>query len=496
MNVYLMFNNRSFCLDKQRVEKTKDLVRDLELETIFKEMSKGDEFLYEISKNAVLQSLHEKDEILYRQEILKDCIKNQNLTREIYKLTQVPIKKKQDHWLSIFGRTPSSLLSSSVSLMEMYLGVFDELRILADKNVQKLESSGFIRLFQEIKDELNEKYLREIKEYLKELKFANGALISAKLGDTSGSKEYILRRDNSHKKGWFGRFLTLKPKRFSHTLHVRDDAGAKVLRNIRDEALNDVASSLSQAVAHVENFFDSLRKEIAFFIGCLNLLKKLEELDEPYCFAQLFSQDLRVFSASSLYDISLSLVMDKKIVSNDIKADEKELFIITGANQGGKSTFLKSVGLAQLLVQCGMFAPAKSLKINICSALFTHFKKEEDSTMQSGKFDEELKRVSEIIDNIKPNGMILFNESFASTNEREGSLISEQIILALLQKHIKIFFVTHMYELANSLYQKNLNQSLFLRAKREKDGLRNFHMIESKPLSTSFAKDIYKEIFL
>ncbi len=66
-------------------------------------------------------------------------------------------------------------------------------------------------------------------------------------------------------------------------------------------------------------------------------------------------------------------------------------FYVTGANQGGKSTFLRSIGLSQLMMQCGMFVPAKYLCSNICESIFTHYKREEDTTMSSGKLDEELK---------------------------------------------------------------------------------------------------------
>lgn len=64
--------------------------------------------------------------------------------------------------------------------------------------------------------------------------------------------------------------------------------------------------------------------------------------------------------------------------------------------------------------------------------------------MESGKLDEELSRMSGIVDHISSDSMVLFNESFAATNEREGSEIARQIVSALLEKRIKIFFVTHL----------------------------------------------------
>ena len=115
--------------------------------------------------------------------------------------------------------------------------------------------------------------------------------------------------------------------------------------------------------------------------------------------------------------------------------------------------------------------------------------------MESGKFDEELSRMSDIVDTISPNSMVLFNESFAATNEREGSEIARQIICALLDKRIKVFFVTHLYEFACGLYEKKMGNAIFLRAERQTDGGRTFKLFEGEPLQTSYGDDLYKTIF-
>jgi DNA mismatch repair ATPase MutS len=81
--------------------------------------------------------------------------------------------------------------------------------------------------------------------------------------------------------------------------------------------------------------------------------------------------------------------------------------------------------------------------------------------MTSGKFDEELGRMSEIVDAITPNSIVLFNESFAATNEREGSEIARQIVNALLEKQVKVFYVTHLYELAHGFHDKGMEQRHF-----------------------------------
>ena len=111
--------------------------------------------------------------------------------------------------------------------------------------------------------------------------------------------------------------------------------------------------------------------------------------------------------------------------------------------------------------------------------------------MKSGKLDEELSRMSDIADNITPNSMLLFNESFAATNEREGSEIARQISSALVEKGVKVFFVTHLYEFAHGLYGQKMKNAIFLRAERMPDGARTFRLVEGEPLQTSYGEDLY-----
>ena len=184
-----------------------------------------------------------------------------------------------------------------------------------------------------------------------------------------------------------------------------------------------------------------------------------------------------------------------RVFGNDVDADDKDFVIITGANTGGKTTFLRSVGLAQLMMECGMFVGAKSFSANMSSHIFTHYVREEDTTMKSGKLDEELGRFSGIVDKITPNAIVLFNKSFSATNEREGSEISRQITSALLEKRVKIVFVTHLYDFAHSVYDKHKTTSLFLRAERQADGGRTFKLIEAEPMQTGYGEDLYNEIF-
>jgi DNA mismatch repair ATPase MutS len=115
--------------------------------------------------------------------------------------------------------------------------------------------------------------------------------------------------------------------------------------------------------------------------------------------------------------------------------------------------------------------------------------------MKGGKLDEELARISDIAEHITPNSILLLNESLAATNEREGSEIAAQIVRAMLEKRIKVFFVTHLYELVRGLFQSKADTAYFLRAERLADGTRTFKLIEQGPLDTSYGKDLYHQVF-
>ena len=495
MKVFLMYPDRDFEAKQKLPFNEAALTQDLELNTLFTAMARGDEFLFDVAKQAVLSSLDSPDAIRYRQEILKDCLKNPAIVREIYRIPIESIENKHRHWMGIFTRYPSGILNGAVQMLEMFVGLLKKLKRIADEHAEEFESPGFRRFFAMIQQELDDEYFAVVENHLKVLKFRNGILISAELGKGNEGTNYILRKTNYSNQNWIKRIFARKSPIYSCTLHPRDEGGARALGDLRDRGLSLVANAVAQSADHIDSFLNNLRLELAFYIGCLNLSEQLAQLREPIAFPQPAPSGERQHSFTDLFDVALALTMKQKVVGNDVNADDKDLTIITGANQGGKSTFLRSIGLAQLMMQCGMFVPAESFSANLCNGLFTHYKREEDTSMQSGKFDEELGRMSVIVDNITPNSIVLFNESFAATNEREGSEIARQIVTALLEKSVQVFYVTHLYELAYGFHAKRMDNAIFLRADRQDDGRRTYKLIEGEPLQTSYGVDAYNKIF-
>lgn len=495
MKAHLMFRDQDFDLQQPLPDHEKVLTQDLELSTLFHAMANGDRFLFDIAKIALLTGVGDIDTILYRQDILRDCLKHPALVREIYQIPIEAMENKRKQWMGVFTYYPSGILSSSLEMMLMFVEMLKRLRAIADANLDLFESEGFKTFFKMIQNELDDQYFAIVEDHLKELRFRDGILMSAKLGQGNEGSQYTLRKINDKKLRWIKDIVSRKNPTYSFYIHDRDDAGTRALAELRDTGINLVANALAQSADHIDNFFKMLQIELAFYVGCINLYEHLTQMDNPVAFPVPAPKNERKLTFHGLYDVCLALAMKQKIVGNDLQADHKDLVMITGANQGGKSTFLRSLGLAQLMMQCGMFVSATEFNANLCSGVFTHYKREEDVTMKSGKLDEELSRMSDIADRISPDAMVLFNESFAATNEREGSEIGRQIINALLEKKIKVFFVTHLFELANSFFVRKMNNAIFLRAERKSGGRRTFKLFEGEPLQTSYGEDVYHAVF-
>ena len=495
MKAFLMYRDRDFDLEAALPPNSEALIQDLELDVLFDVMAQGDKFLHEVVSKALLQILRNEDDVRYRQGVLRDVLANPVLVRFLYDLTiEAHAKEKKAHqWMYL--RSPSSILGQSVDLLQGYVALLKQLRGVGTYNAKRFSSEGFTAFFSMLDRELSDDYFVSIQDHLTQLKFRDGLLISAVLGTGFKGANYTLRKPNEQPGNWIERLMRRKPPGYTWRLPPRDEAGANALGELRDRGVNLVANALAQSDDHILSFFDTLRTELAFYIGCLNLHEQLLKLRQPISFPEPAARNERKLTFSGLYDVCLTFKATRPVVGNDLKADGRDFVIITVANTGGKTTFLRSVGLAQLMMQCGMFVGAESFSANMCSRIFTHYVREEDTTMKSGKLDEELGRFSEILDSITPDALVLFNESFSATNEREGSEIARQITSALLEKRIKIFYVTHLYDFAHSIYEKRRATSIFLRAERQADGSRTFKLIEAEPLQTGYGVDLYNEIF-
>ena len=509
MKAFLLYPDRDFDLERDLPPNEPDLSSDLELDPLLRAMAGGDKFLLDVARQGLHSGLTSPAEIVYRQHVLADCMARPAVVRDLYDVSVAAITGEK----KLFGWTirdsPESVLYRARQVMQLYLDMFRRLRDIADANAASFGSEGFTRFFAMLTEELADGYLAEVETQLGELAFRRGTLISARLGPGAKGTGYVLRRHPEH--GWRDRLPGLNRSGYTFVLPERDEAGMKALSDLTGRGLNSTSSALTQSADHVRSFFELLRAELGFYLSCLNLRDRLTAKGGQVCFPDPQSPvpqspvpaspvpagtEHARLSARGLYDASLALSLgDGQAVGNDLDADGRQLIMITGANQGGKSTFLRSAGQAYLMMQAGMFVPAGSFAASVSTGVFTHFKREEDVTMTMGKLDEELDRMSAIADQITPGCLLLCNESFASTNEREGSEIARQVIRALTEAGIRIVFVTHQYDLAERCYAQHDPATLFLRAERQPDGHRTFRLPAGEPLPTSYGQDLYQQVF-
>lgn len=216
----------------------------------------------------------------------------------------------------------------------------------------------------------------------------------------------------------------------------------------------------------------------------------------------------RVCEIYGLYNINLALKLFNtpkfKIVTNDLKfSAEGNIFVLTGPNSGGKTTFINAVALIQVLFQAGMYVPADSAHLSPVDNVYTHFSSEEKRDTDYGRLGEESKRLGEIFKQATRYSLITLNESLASTSPGECLLMSKDVLYGLKFLDAKAIFATHQHELGSGLDEVNKNyagdgriKSLVVGLKKQKGDngqstyTRTYQIAEAPPEGMSYAKDI------
>ena len=483
MKVHLLFQSRSPSWLEAPDPRWDDRSDDLELEHILSAMSRGDPLIRNVCRQVLDHPLQNEADILYRQEILRDCLAQPELIRSLYEICRNAGLERENAWYRLDSPYMSTIYSGAVTLLGIYMEALVKIRRAVE--TEYFSSAGLCSLSQLLCRELSDDYLEELRALEPDISNRKEMLISARFGPFLQGVSYVRRRPNPK---------TFRPpwRRVpSSVLLIRDAEELVDLTHRQDRAINAVANTMAQASDNVEAFTRHLQMELAFYVGALNLYERMGELGLPVSFPVPCGGNTRLWQG--LYDGSLALLTGGAVTANTLSSRDRPLYLITGANQGGKTTFLRSVGQCQLMAQSGLFVFAEACRFPLRTQLCTHFKREEDPEMTSGRLDEELDRMSGIVDDLRPGGMLLSNESFASTNDPEGSQIFEQITLAFLQRNIEIFSVSHLMNYAARFAGEDY--TLCLRAERTESGERTFRLVPGKPLITAYGEDLYRKVF-
>ncbi|MEM5436941.1 hypothetical protein [Paraburkholderia diazotrophica] len=194
MKAYLMYSDQDFQCDDDLPWGSDTLITDLELKTLFATMARGDAFLYDVARKAVMTGLREPQQIRYRQDVLRDCVSNASAVRSLYGIAVEAIEIEKKSYFGFFNRYPAAILSAARSLMQSFIAVLMKLRATADQTSGRFHSEGFTRFFAMIEQELDDDYFHTLDEHLKALRFRNGTLMSVALGKGNKGVAYVLRK--------------------------------------------------------------------------------------------------------------------------------------------------------------------------------------------------------------------------------------------------------------------------------------------------------------
>ena len=445
--------------------------------------------------------LDELDSYIRTIETMQDCLSDERIQSEgLISLRNYITELYEDACFSEMKKDIASLKIKASDVQSVTLGInvnerFEAVSIgLVSVNRKPFKKSGIVS------------------------NFADAISSKDKLRDTAdwdGDMHYqLIEKENNASAGNFieklGGFSAVRNTPFvdgyirSTLVKTPDDDSTGNSTLYLDTIMNKILSSL------VKKLRDTLTKyanvaivnisglvpEFIYYIRCAEFISGLMEKGCVFCEAQPKTDSETSMSARGFYNLKLAMNMDNviEIVRNDLTFDRKHtVYILTGANRGGKTTITQAVGQLFVLAQGGLFVPAESFCYAPCDCVYTHFPADEDKTMDLGRLGEECVRFKEIFSQSTNKSLILLNETFSTTSFEEGYYIARDSVKALLNRAVRTIYNTHMHKLgedAEEFTHENNSAGAASLIMQTENGKRSFKVTQAKPEGLSYAKDI------